>query len=147
MTAINFDLDKAINKAETKTVRIGGKDYRLVFNDEMRAKLDSLRIIVLSQAQAFDDKRDAFINDYTVTERKQSVMQTAKAQRNNLIKGMDDLLGANEGKRLYEYYGFSFAKLAAVLRELAKIQDAEDESGNTNRKHQAKRARYTKKRG
>lgn len=147
MTAINFDLDKAINKAETKTVRIGGKDHQLVFNDEMRAKLDSLRIIVLSQAQAFDDKRDAFVNDYTVTERKQSVMQTAKAQRDNLIKGMDDLLGAGEGQRLYDYYGHSFTKLSAVLAELTKIQDAEDEIKSDDHKHQAKRQRYTHKRG
>lgn len=147
MTAINFDLDKAVNKAETKMVRIGGKDYQLIFNDEMRTKLEDLRIIVFSQAKAFDDKRDAFINDYTVAERKQSVMKTAQAQRDNLIKGMDELLGAGEGKRLYEYYGFSFAKLAAVLRELVKIQDDEDETDSSDHKRQAKRARYTKKRG
>lgn len=147
MTAINFNLDKAIAKADTKTVRIGGKDHELVFNDEMRNKLDELQIVVYSEAQAFDDNRDAFINDYTVDDRKRTLKDVSKAQRDNLIKGMDDLLGAGEGQRLYDYYGHSFTKLSAVLVELIKIQDAEDEVKSGDHKHQAKRQRYTHKRG
>lgn len=147
MTAINFNLDKAISKADTKTVRIGGKDHELVFNDEMRNKLKELQIVVYSEAQAFDDNRDAFINDYTVDDRKRTLKDVSKAQRDNLIKGMDDLLGAGEGQRLYDYYGHSFTKLSAVLVELIKIQDAEDEIKSDDHKHQAKRQRYTHKRG
>jgi hypothetical protein len=147
MTAINFNLDKAIAKADTKTVRIGGKDHELVFNDEMRNKLEELQIVVYSEAQAFDDNRDAFINDYTVDDRKRTLKDVSKAQRDNLIKGMDDLLGAGEGQRLYDYYGHSFTKLSAVLAELTKIQDAEDEIKSDDHKHQAKRQRYTHKRG
>lgn len=147
MTAINFNLDKAIAKADTKTVRIGGKDHELVFNDEMRNKLEELQIVVYSEAQTFDDNRDAFINDYTVDDRKRTLKDVSKAQRDNLIKGMDDLLGAGEGQRLYDYYGHSFTKLSAVLVELIKIQDAEDEIKSDDHKHQAKRQRYTHKRG
>lgn len=147
MTAINFNLDKAIAKADTKTVRIGGKDHELVFNDEMRNKLEELQIVVYSEAQAFDDNRDAFINDYTVDDRKRTLKDVSKTQRDNLIKGMDDLLGAGEGQRLYDYYGHSFTKLSAVLVELIKIQDAEDEIKSDDHKHQAKRQRYTHKRG
>ncbi|MDC2830402.1 hypothetical protein PO148_08360 [Limosilactobacillus mucosae] len=147
MTAINFNLDKAIAKADTKTVRIGGKDHELVFNDEMRNKLEELQIVVYSEAQAFDDNRDAFINDYTVDDRKRTLKDVSKAQRDNLIKGMDDLLGAGEGQRLYDYYGHSFTKLSAVLVELIKIQDAEDKIKSDDHKHQAKRQRYTHKRG
>lgn len=147
MTAINFNLDKAIAKADTKTVRIGGKDHELVFNDEMRNKLEELQIVVYSEAQAFDDNRDAFINDYTVDDRKRTLKDVSKAQRDNLIKGMNDLLGAGEGQRLYDYYGHSFTKLSAVLAELIKIQDAEDEIKSDDHKHQAKRQRYTHKRG
>lgn len=147
MTAINFDLDKAIAKADTKTVRIGGKDHELVFNDEMRNKLEELQIVVYSEAQVFDDNRDAFINDYTVDDRKRTLKDVSKAQRDNLIKGMDNLLGAGEGQRLYDYYGHSFTKLSAVLAELTKIQDAEDKIKSDDHKHQAKRQRYTHKRG
>lgn len=147
MTAINFNLDKAIAKADIKTVRIGGKDHELVFNDEMRNKLEELQIVVYSEAQAFDDNRDAFINDYTVDDRKRTLKDVSKAQRDNLIKGMDDLLGAGEGQRLYDYYGHSFTKLSAVLAELIKIQDAEDKIKSDDHKHQAKRQRYTHKRG
>lgn len=147
MTAINFNLDKAIAKADTKTVRIGGKDHELVFNDKMRNKLEELQIVVYSEAQAFDDNRDAFINDYTVDDRKRTLKDVSKAQRDNLIKGMDDLLGAGEGQRLYDYYGHSFTKLSAVLAELVKIQDAEDKIKSDDHKHQAKRQRYTHKRG
>lgn len=147
MTAINFNLDKAIAKADAKTVRIGGKDHELVFNDEMRNKLEELQIVVYSEAQAFDDNRDAFINDYTVDDRKRTLKDVSKTQRDNLIKGMDDLLGAGEGQRLYDYYGHSFTKLSAVLVELVKIQDAEDEIKGDDHKHQAKRQRYTHKRG
>lgn len=147
MTAINFNLDKAIAKADTKTVRIGGKDHEMVFNDEMRNKLEELQIVVYSEAQAFDDNRDAFINDYTVDDRKRTLKDVSKAQRDNLIKGMDNLLGAGEGQRLYDYYGHSFTKLSAVLAELTKIQDAEDEIKSDDHKHQAKRQRYTHKRG
>lgn len=147
MTAINFNLDKAIAKADTKTVRIGGKDHELVFNDEMRNKLEELQIVVYSEAQAFDDNRDAFINDYTVDDRKRTLKDVSKVQRDNLIKGMDDLLGVGEGQRLYDYYGRSFTKLSAVLVELVKIQDAEDEIKSDDHKHQAKRQRYTHKRG
>lgn len=147
MTAINFNLDKAIAKADTKTVRIGGKDHELVFNDEMRNKLEELQIVVYSEAQAFDDNRDAFINDYTVDDRKRTLKDVSKAQRDNLIKGMDNLLGAGEGQRLYDYYGHSFTKLSAVLAEMTKIQDAEDKIKSDDHKHQAKRQRYTHKRG
>lgn len=147
MTAINFNLDKAIAKADTKTVRIGGKDHELIFNDEMRNKLEELQIVVYSEAQAFDDNRDAFINDYTVDDRKRTLKDVSKAQRDNLIKGMDNLLGAGEGQRLYDYYGHSFTKLSAVLAELTKIQDAEDKIKSDDHKHQAKRQRYTHKRG
>lgn len=147
MTAINFNLDKAIAKADTKTVRIGGEDHELVFNDEMRNKLEELQIVVYSEAQAFDDNRDAFINDYTVDDRKRTLKDVSKAQRDNLIKGMDNLLGAGEGQRLYNYYGHSFTKLSAVLAELTKIQDAEDKIKSDDHKHQAKRQRYTHKRG
>lgn len=147
MTAINFNLDKAIAKADTKTVRIGGKDHELVFNDEMRNKLGELQIVVYSEAQAFDDNHDAFINDYTVDDRKRTLKDVSKAQRDNLIKGMDNLLGAGEGQRLYDYYGHSFTKLSAVLAELTKIQDAEDKIKSDDHKHQAKRQRYTHKRG
>lgn len=147
MTVINFNLDKAIAKADTKTVRIGGKDHELVFNDEMRNKLEELQIVVYSEAQAFDDNRDAFINDYTVDDRKRTLKDVSKTQRDNLIKGMDNLLGAGEGQRLYDYYGHSFTKLSAVLAELTKIQDAEDEIKSDDHKHQAKRQRYTHKRG
>lgn len=147
MTAINFNLDKAIAKADTKTVRIGGKDHELVFNDEMRNKLEELQIVVYSEAQVFDDNRDAFINDYTVDDRKRTLKDVSKAQRDNLIKGMDNLLGAGEGQRLYDYYGHSFTKLSAVLAELTKIQDAEDKIKSDDHKHQAKRQRYTHKRG
>lgn len=147
MTAINFNLDKAIAKADTKTVRIGGKDHELVFNDEMRNKLEELQIVVYSEAQVFDDNRDAFINDYTVDDRKRTLKDVSKAQRDNLIKGMDDLLGAGEGQRLYDYYGHSFTKLSAVLAELVKIQDAEDKIKSDDHRHQAKRQRYTHKRG
>nr|WP_302147830.1 hypothetical protein [Limosilactobacillus mucosae] len=147
MTAINFNLDKAIAKADTKTVRIGGKNHELVFNDEMRNKLEELQIVVYSEAQAFDDNRDAFINDYTVDDRKRTLKDVSKAQRDNLIKGMDDLLGTGEGQRLYDYYGHSFTKLSAVLVELIKIQDAEDKIKSDDHKHQAKRQRYTHKRG
>lgn len=147
MTAINFNLDKAIAKADTKTVRIGGKDHELVFNDEMRNKLEELQIVVYSEAQAFDDNRDAFINDYTVDDRKRTLKDVSKTQRDNLIKGMDDLLGAGEGQRLYDYYGHSFTKLSAILVELIKIQDAEDKIKSDDHKHQAKRQRYTHKRG
>ena len=50
---------------------------------------------------------------------------------------------------LYDYYGNSFTKLSAVVRELVKLQDQEDgiAKSNADRKHQVKRARYTKKRG
>lgn len=147
MTAINFNLDKAIAKADAKTVRIGGKDHELIFNDEMRNKLEELQIVVYSEAQAFDDNRDAFINDYTVDDRKRTLKDVSKTQRDNLIKGMDDLLGAGEGQRLYDYYGHSFTKLSAVLVELIKIQDAEDKIKSDDHKHQAKRQRYTHKRG
>lgn len=113
----------------------------------MRNKLEELQIVVYSEAQAFDDNRDAFINDYTVDDRKRTLKDVSKAQRDNLIKGMDDLLGAGEGQRLYDYYGHSFTKLSAVLVELIKIQDAEDEIKSDDHKHQAKRQRYTHKRG
>lgn len=149
MTAINFDLDKKISKTEVKTIKLGGKEHALTFNDETRKLLDDMTIKLFSTAHAFDDKSDAFINDYTVEERQDSLYQAISAQRESLMEGLDKLFGKGEGKRLYEYYGNSFTKLSAVVRELVKLQDQEDgiAKSNVDRKHQAKRARYTKKRG
>lgn len=149
MTAINFDLDKKIPKAEVKTIKLGGKERGLTFNDETRKLLDDMTIKLFSTAHAFDDKSDEFINDYTVGERQNSLHQAICAHRDTLIEGLDKLFGKGEGKRLYDYYGNSFTKLSAVVRELVKLQDQEDgiAKSNADRKHQVKRARYTKKRG
>ena len=149
MTAINFDLDKKIPKAEVKTIKLGGKERGLTFNDETRKLLDDMTIKLFSTAHAFDDKSDEFINDYTVGERQNSLHQVICAQRDSLIEGLDKLFGKGEGKRLYDYYGNSFTKLSAVVRELVKLQDQEDgiAKSNADRKRQAKRARYAKKRG
>lgn len=149
MTAINFDLDKKIAKVETKVIKIGGAEHSITFNDETRKLLDDMTISLFSTAHAFDDQSDAFINDYTVGERQNSLHQAICAQRDSLIEGLDKLFGKGEGKRLYDYYGNSFTKLSAVVRELVKLQDQEDgiAKSNADRKHQVKRARYTKKRG
>ena len=108
-----------------------------------------MAIKLFSTAHAFDDKSDEFINDYTVGERQNSLHQVISDQRSSLMEGLDKLFGKGEGKRLYDYYGNSFTKLSAVVRELVKLQDQEDgiAKSNADRKHQVKRARYTKKRG
>ncbi len=149
MTAINFDLDKKIPKAEVKTIKLGGKERGLTFNDETRKLLDDMTIKLFSTAHAFDDKSDAFINDYTVGERQDSLQKAISDQRSSLMEGLDKLFGKGEGKRLYEFYGNSFTKLSAVVRELVKLQDQEDgiAKANADRKHQAKKTRYVKKRG
>lgn len=147
MTAINFDLDKKVAKVQTKTVRIGGKDHQLAFDDHTRQLLDDLRISALGVAQSFDDISDAFANDYTVAERKKTLSKAVSDQRDALMSGLDDLLGKDEGKRIYDFYGHSFVKLAEVVRELSKLQDQEDgiKEENAEHKHNAKRARYTGK--
>lgn len=149
MTAINFDLDKKIAKVETKVIKIGGAEHSITFNDETRKLLDDMTISLFSTAHAFDDQSDAFINDYTVGERQDSLQKAISDQRSSLMEGLDKLFGKGEGKRLYEFYGNSFTKLSAVVRELVKLQDQEDgiAKANADRKHQVKKTRYIKKRG
>lgn len=149
MTAINFDLDKKIAKVETKAIKIGGVEHSITFNDDTRKMLDDMTIGLFSTAHAFDDQSDAFINDYSVGERQKSLQKAISDQRNNLMEGLDKLLGKGEGKRLYEFYGNSFTKLSAVVRELVKLQDQEDgiAKANADRKRQAKKTRYIQKRG
>lgn len=147
MTVINLDLDKKFDSVKlNRDVVAGGKTYHLVFNDEMYQKMADLQIAEASLLDRLDKRKDDFVDKMNVSQRQEFMRDSLGEVLANLEDSLDKILGKNEGKRLYEYYGKSTYLLGRVAEELIKLNDQinGDQELNYERKKQAVRDHYTK---
>lgn len=150
MTVINLDLDKKFDNVKlNRDVVAGGKTYHLVFNDEMYQKMADLQIAEASLLDRLDKRKDDFVDKMNVSQRQEFMRDSLGEVLANLEGSLDKILGKNEGKRLYEYYGKSTYLLGRVAEELIKLNDQinGDQELNYERKKQAVRDHYTKGHG
>lgn len=146
MSVIN--LDKQFQFNPEREVIIGGKTYKLVFNDALEEKLTNLQITMLSAMENLNKKQDKFVNSMSLDERKSLVKKSLANALSDLKKSLDDVLGKGEGERLYKYYHQSTYALGTIAYEIIKIDDEvnSEKKVNFNKKKKAVREHYTKKR-
>ena len=107
-----IDLDKRIKVDNKVEVKLAGKAYKIVFDDNFQKTVAKASVEVM---KALDDPN--FENKELATQKK-DVENTFASIKNAAISALDKLLGNGEGKRLYKYYNYSTDALGAVLNAL-----------------------------
>lgn len=137
MSVIN--LDQQLDIENVVTVRLAGKDYKLIFNDEFAKKLSEADLKITNYESKVNDLD---VDNMTPKEQRKVLMEGYATANDAAVQALDSVLGKGEGKRLYNYYHQStdvLAELIGKLRDLANNTVKERE----NRKERRK-AKYTK---
>ena len=99
-----IDLDKRIKVDNKVDVKLAGKTYKILFDDNFQKTVANSSVEVMNGLKALDDPSWA-----------ENSFNSVKA---SAISALDKLLGNGEGKRLYKYYNYSTDALGAVLNAL-----------------------------
>ena len=99
-----IDLDKRIKVDNKVDVKLAGKTYKILFDDNFQKTVANSSVEVMNGLKALDDPSWA-----------DKSFNSVKA---SAISALDKLLGNGEGKRLYKYYNYSTDALGAVLNAL-----------------------------
>lgn len=122
-----IDLDKRIKVDNKVEVKLAGKTYKIVFDDNFQKTVAKSSVEVVSGLKALDDPS---WKDKDMALQKKDVENTFNSVKNSAISALDKLLGSGEGKRLYKYYNYSTDALGAVLNalndEAAKSVEVQD---------------------
>lgn len=110
-----IDLDKRIKVDNKVEVKLAGKTYKILFDDNFQKIVAKSSVEVMNGLKALDDPSLA---DKDVAIQKKDVENTFNSVKNSAIAALDKLLGSGEGKRLYKYYNYSTGALGAVLNAL-----------------------------
>lgn len=110
-----IDLDKQIKVDNKVDVKLAGKTYKILFDDNFQKTVAKSSIEVMNGLKTLDDPSWA---DKDMAIQKKDVENTFNSVKNSAISALDTLLGSGEGKRLYKYYNYSTNALGAVLNAL-----------------------------
>ena len=110
-----IDLDKRIKVDNKVEVKLAGKTYKIVFDDNFQKNVAKASVEVMNGLKALDDHN---FEDKELATQKKDVENTFTSVKNAEISALDKLLGNGEGKRLYKYYNYSTDALGAVLNAL-----------------------------
>lgn len=110
-----IDLDKRIKVDNKVDVKLAGKTYKILFDDNFQKIVAKSSVEVMNGLKALDDPSWA---DKDMAIQKKDVENTFNSVKSSAISALDKLLGSGEGKRLYKYYNYSTDALGAVLNAL-----------------------------
>lgn len=110
-----IDLDKQIKVDNKVDVKLAGKTYKILFDDNFQKTVANSSVEVMNGLKALDDPS---WEDKDMALQKKDVENTFNSVKNSAISALDKLLGSGEGKRLYKYYNYSTDALGAVLNAL-----------------------------
>lgn len=110
-----IDLDKRIKVDNKVDVKLAGKTYKILFDDNFQKTVAKSSVEVINGLKALDDPS---WEDKDMALQKKDVENTFNSVKNSAISALDKLLGSGEGKRLYKYYNYSTDALGAVLNAL-----------------------------
>lgn len=139
-----LNLDQKLTVDNKKTVQIGGKEYKLIFNDKFAKLVADMQLKVAEATKDFDD--DAKLEQFAkkeYAEQKEQLMKAFDKGKVVVVEALDQLLGEGEGERLYKYYNESTQALTALVALLNNAaNDAVRENKTRNRAE--RRAKYKK---
>lgn len=110
-----IDLDKRIKVDNKVDVKLAGKTYKILFDDNFQKTVAKSSVEVMNGLKTLDDPSWA---DKDMAIQKKDVENTFNSVKASAISALDKLLGSGEGKRLYKYYNYSTDALGAVLNAL-----------------------------
>lgn len=147
MTAINLDLDKQFKFDFKRKVIVAGKEYNVIFNDATSEILTDLRVEMQGLGEKVGQAADNFEHSMTVAERKDYLHKTNVEARKKIMESLDEIFGAGEGQRIYDYFGQQMYVLMKIVRALLDTQRelVGEKKINDQRKHAARKRSYTKK--
>lgn len=110
-----IDLDKRIKVDNKVDVKLAGKTYKILFDDNFRKIVAKSSVEVMNGIKAINDPTFEYKE---MSAQKKDVENSFNSVKTSAISALDKLLGSGEGKRLYKYYNYSTDALGAVLNAL-----------------------------
>lgn len=110
-----IDLDKQIKVDNKVDVKLAGKTYKILFDDNFQKTVAKSSIEVMNGLKAINDPAFEYKE---MSVQKEDVEKSFNSVKTSAISALDKLLGSGEGKRLYKYYNYSTDALGAVLNAL-----------------------------
>lgn len=142
MTSIN--LDERLNLDTQIEVTVAKKTYSLVLNDKLSTQIANIQLELSKRIEDLTDMSEDNFKEMTLKERKELVNTTMENGRKDMFNTLDNIFGAGEGKRIYDYYNRSSR---AVSKVIGAIDDILNEKLTANKNRKERRAeKYTKKR-
>lgn len=110
-----IDLDKRIKVDNKVDVKLAGKTYKILFDDNFQKIVAKSSVEVMNGIKALNDPAFEYKE---MSAQKKDVENSFNSVKTSAISALDKLLGSGEGKRLYKYYNYSTDALGAVLNAL-----------------------------
>ena len=110
-----IDLDKRIKVDNKVDVKLAGKTYKILFDDNFRKIVAKSSVEVMNGIKAINDPTFEYKE---MSAQNKDVENSFNSVKTSAISALDKLLGSGEGKRLYKYYNYSTDALGAVLNAL-----------------------------
>lgn len=110
-----IDLDKRIKVDNKVDVKLAGKTYKILFDDNFQKTVAKSSVEVMNGLKAINDPAFEYKE---MSVQKEDVEKSFNSVKTSAISALDKLLGSGEGKRLYKYYNYSTDALGAVLNAL-----------------------------
>ena len=110
-----IDLAKRIKVDNKVDVKLAGKTYKILFDDNFQKIVAKSSVEVMNGLKAINDPAFEYKE---MSVQKEDVEKSFNSVKTSAISALDKLLGSGEGKRLYKYYNYSTDALGAVLNAL-----------------------------
>lgn len=110
-----IDLDKRIKVDNKVDVKLAGKTYKILFDDNFQKIVAKSSVEVMNGLKSLNDPAFEYKE---MSVQKEDVEKSFNSVKTSAISALDKLLGSGEGKRLYKYYNYSTDALGAVLNAL-----------------------------
>lgn len=146
MAVKQINLDALIDNTTKVEVRLAGKVYPIVINDEMFKKLTKLQTEVGAYLSTLDNTKEKELIEMGESGREELVNGVFDELRAKLTSTLDELFGEGEGERLYAKFGNKIAALSFLIGQLRNIYtDSIKEKQKEEKKQNDRMSLYTKK--
>lgn len=140
----SINLDERLDLETKVDVTVAGKNYSVMLNDELSAKISDVQLELSQRIEDLTDMSEKEFKEMSLDERKKLVSDTMNDGREDIFRAIDRIFGDGEGKRIYDYYNQS---TRAISKVISAIDDILNDRLQTNRNRKERRTeKYTRKR-
>lgn len=141
---VSINLDERLDLETKVDVTVAGKNYSVMLNDELSAKISDVQLELSQRIEDLTDMSEKEFKEMSLDERKKLVSDTMNDGREDIFRAIDRIFGDGEGKRIYDYYNQS---TRAISKVISAIDDILNDRLQTNRNRKERRTeKYTRKR-